>query len=38
MLLVEQIKFCGVCGSTWPAKFRASKDWGVMGTGLCGDE
>ena len=23
---VEQIKFCGACVHTWPAKFQASKD------------
>ena len=38
MLLVEQMKFCGACVHTWPAKFQASKDRGVMGIGLCGDE
>ena len=38
MLLVEQIKFCGLCVHTWPAMFQASKDWAVMGTGLCGDD
>ena len=38
MLLVEQMKFCEVCVHNWPDKFQASKDWGVMGTGLCGDE
>ena len=38
MLQVEQIKFCGACVHTWPAKFQASKDWSVTGIELCGDE